>query len=75
MEVSRIRGFVVLLVLVLLGLVQANDANNDDQYNADDANNDDGQVYEDDDYQGQNQGDDYIKYWTEYAILPKRCIV
>jgi hypothetical protein len=20
-------------------------------------------------------GDDYIKYWTEYAILPKRCIV
>jgi hypothetical protein len=20
-------------------------------------------------------GDDYIKYWTDYAILPKRCIV
>ena len=22
-----------------------------------------------------SQGDDYIKYWTDYAILPKRCIV
>ena len=21
------------------------------------------------------QGDDYIKYWTDYALLPKRCIV
>lgn len=21
------------------------------------------------------QGDDYIKYWTEYALYPKRCIV
>lgn len=20
-------------------------------------------------------GDDYIKYWTDYAILPQRCIV
>ena len=20
-------------------------------------------------------GDDYIKYWTDYALLPKRCIV
>jgi hypothetical protein len=20
-------------------------------------------------------GDDFIKYWTDYAILPKRCIV
>ena len=20
-------------------------------------------------------GDDYIKYWTDYAILPKRCII
>ena len=20
-------------------------------------------------------GDDYIKYWTDYAIVPKRCIV
>lgn len=24
------------------------------------------------DYQ---DGSDYIKYWTDYAILPKRCIV
>ena len=24
---------------------------------------------------GFGAGDDYIKYWTEYALLPKRCIV
>ena len=24
---------------------------------------------------GTSDGSDYIKYWTEYAILPKRCIV
>jgi hypothetical protein len=23
---------------------------------------------------GYQQGSDYIKYWTDYAILPKRCI-
>jgi len=49
----------------------------DDQYN----NN---QQQADDDGNGMNangygydyqQGDDYIKYWTDYAILPKRCIV
>jgi hypothetical protein len=30
--------------------------------------------YDGDDAAGQ-YGDDYIKYWTEYAILPKRCVV
>jgi hypothetical protein len=38
------------------------------------------QAYYDDNVQQANngdysQGDDYIKYWTDYAILPKRCIV
>jgi len=43
---------------------RAEDAYNyDDQYNAYAAT---------DDYVN---GGDYIKYWTEYAILPKRCIV
>ena len=27
------------------------------------------------DDQQTSDGSDYIKYWTEYAILPKRCIV
>jgi hypothetical protein len=28
-----------------------------------------------DDVNDYQNGNDYIKYWTEYAILPKRCIV
>jgi len=58
-------------------------ANNNNNNNAADddgnaaAGNDDGMqsynyAYQND---GQSSGDDYIKYWTEYAILPKRCIV
>mmetsp|Transcript_29700 Transcript_29700/g.49019 ORF Transcript_29700/g.49019 Transcript_29700/m.49019 type:complete len:418 (+) Transcript_29700:193-1446(+) len=43
-------------------------AGDDDNYEADAA------AY-DDDYAQSYEGDDYIKYWTEYAILPKRCIV
>ncbi|KAG7341779.1 hypothetical protein IV203_006871 [Nitzschia inconspicua] len=31
-----------------------------------------GNYYSNADY---SQGDDYIKYWTDYALLPKRCIV
>lgn len=63
--------------------VRAEEAAND----ADDYYNDD-QMQEqadDDDYVGgeqeaawdsyQWQGDDYIQYWTEFAIYPKRCIV
>jgi hypothetical protein len=36
--------------------------------------NDDAAAANDDAVAAQ-QGDDYIKYWTDYAILPKRCIV
>jgi hypothetical protein len=60
----------------------ADNANNggDDYYHADDDGNN---VYEaaDDGMQGYNYQEDhwkdgdYITYWTEYAILPKRCIV
>jgi len=31
--------------------------------------------YDGNDYNAYYEGDDYIKYWTDYAILPKRCIV
>jgi hypothetical protein len=59
------------------------DANyyNDDAAAADDgaAANDDGAAADDgaaqNYYDGFGAGDDYIKYWTDYAILPKRCIV
>ena len=54
------------LLLLLSCLVAAAQAENyeyangyDDQYNN----------------MEQQQGDDYIKYWTDYAILPKRCII
>lgn len=29
---------------------------------------------DDDDAEASYVGDDYIKYWTEYAVLPKKCI-
>ena len=71
------------LLLLLLGAAvvctNANDAEGDDAAAAegDDAaaaEGDDAANY-DDDYAANYAGDDYIKYWTEYAILPKRCIV
>ena len=63
-----------------------NEQYNQNQYNANQNgnNNDDYQAVADDgmeaygnnyyqnDYQ---EGDDYIQYWTDYALLPKRCIV
>ena len=75
------------LCLVALGALVAgeqyyNDA--DDQYQNDQGN----EAVGDDDaanryyYANLNQGqgyfsadDEYIKYWTDYAILPKACIV
>jgi len=49
---------------------QADDAQGDDAQ-GDDAQGDDAVQYEDD-YVNEA---DYIKYWTTYALLPKRCIV
>jgi len=71
-SVRRIVFLVVLSTTLLLSLrvvtVRAEDA-------ADDAVNDD-QVAAYENYNNEYQGDgDYIKYWTEYAIFPKRCIV
>ena len=64
----------------LIGIAHGEDGGgNDDGAAANDDGNAAAAYYDDaaavaagDDYQ---QGDDYIKYWTEYAILPKRCIV
>lgn len=63
----------------------SNHASNGDEYYNDDGGkadeaavngyyNDDQNPYENnkDTYE---EGGDYIKYWTEYAILPKKCIV
>ena len=68
-----------LCLVVLLSLASAEQGNYDDAYAVDDNANDDGNDYY---YASTNQdstmfsaGDDYIKYWTDYALLPKRCIV
>lgn len=44
---------------------------------AEEATDDGAAAYQNDynDGRGYSAGDDYIKYWTDYAILPKRCIV
>jgi hypothetical protein len=59
-----------------------NNNNNADDYQGDDLGDDayengddDGMEAYNNQYEYQQQGDDNIKYWTEYAILPKRCIV
>jgi len=54
----------------------ANDA--DDYYNDDQMQQADDYVEEEQEAAWENyqwQGDDYIQYWTEFAIYPKRCIV
>lgn len=72
-----------LLQIVLLSLISVvtaeegyyNDDANQYNYNGDDAAD---KYYYANMHQDDNSfsaGDDYIKYWTEYAILPKRCIV
>ena len=48
----------------------------DDYYAAADGQVQDDQVAAYENYNNQFEGDgDYIKYWTDYAIFPKRCIV
>ena len=70
----------VLLGTSVLAEQQAND--DDAAVQGDDAavqNNDDaaqGYYYDNAQNGGDYSGDDYtIQYWTDYAILPKRCIV
>jgi hypothetical protein len=68
-----------LFITLLLSLSRtlAEDAYYDDVYVDDDANNadatgDDGMQSYNDNYAND---DGSITYWTEYALLPKRCIV
>jgi hypothetical protein len=65
---STLRKLLLLLLLCLLGLscriTMAEEANDDATSSG---QNSDGSSY--------SAGNDYIKYWTDYAILPKRCIV
>ena len=73
---------VVLVALLSRALAEDYDQNqynnnqnngNDDAYQAaDDGMEAYGNYNYQNDYQ---QGDDYIQYWTDYALLPKRCIV
>jgi hypothetical protein len=68
------RRFAFFLTLLLsLSRTLAEDAN-DDANNGDDANygDDDGMQSYNNNYAND---DDSITYWTEYALLPKRCIV
>jgi len=70
-------------LLTLLGLVSFTPLvrcdGGDDGDDGDDGGDDGGAAddYFDDLYIAEEDydGDDYIKYWTDYAILPKRCIV
>jgi len=88
---TSIHFLICLLIVGVLfrvgrGEDQYNNWNYDNYDNGGGGNDDDGmQAYNNYNYQndGQNgyeggqyqQGDDYIQYWTDYAILPKRCIV
>jgi len=65
-----------LLLAINAASVSAEDNNNDDGAAATDDNTTSYYQQQDDDdkadaYSG---GDDFIKYWTEYAVLPKKCI-
>ena len=70
-----------LCLLALVSLATAEQGNYDDGAQQDDGvGNDDGaQNYYYNNVQQSNgffsAGNDYIKYWTDYAILPMRCIV
>ena len=78
-----LRGLLLLFVLLGISVLAEQQVNDDDAaVQGDDAavqNNDDAaQAYYYDNVQndGDYSGDDYaIQYWTDYAILPKRCIV
>jgi hypothetical protein len=70
----------LLLAINLLSAAIAEDGGGNDDAAADDAAADDAydQYYENNgvrNWDGYGAGDDIITYWTDYAILPKRCIV
>jgi hypothetical protein len=74
---SRISLAALLLLLSLFLSTKAEDAAGYDDANQqnDDNTDDDGMEDYGNNVQKYQQGNDYIKYWTEYAIVAKRCIV
>mmetsp|Transcript_9552 Transcript_9552/g.20653 ORF Transcript_9552/g.20653 Transcript_9552/m.20653 type:complete len:410 (+) Transcript_9552:186-1415(+) len=81
-----LRSLFLALVVVGVSVVAEQQAYDDAAVQGDDAAqaaNDDGAAAEEYDYYYDNTdyggafsaGDDTIQYWTDYAILPKRCIV
>ena len=58
-------------LIASLARVCAGDDNQQANYNG----NDDGMQGYNQNYLNNQQGDDYIKYWTDYQIVAKRCIV
>lgn len=77
------RNLFYIGVLALLAMVSAEQGyyNDDANYQNYDADGDEdaaekyyyANMHQDD--TSFSAGDDYIKYWTDYALLPKRCIV
>ena len=77
MAPSRVLSTWVFLLGCLFASLPSTVLSDQANYYGDDGgggNGDDAVAYADDD-DGNVDDDDYIKYWTEYAILPKRCIV
>ena len=80
-----LRSLFLALVVVGVSVVAEQQVYDDAAVQGDDAAqaaNDDGAAeeyeyyYDTTDYGGDfSAGDDTIQYWTDYAILPKRCIV
>jgi hypothetical protein len=77
MSYRRFSLFLLLAINLLSAAIADDGGGNDDGANAaaDDAYD---QYYESNgvrNWDGYGAGDDAITYWTDYAILPKRCIV
>lgn len=71
-------SFVRSFLIVFLACVHAEENQYYNQQGDYNGGNDDGMQGYNDNYVNNNQqqqGDDYIKYWTDYQIVAKRCIV
>jgi hypothetical protein len=69
------RFLILLLILAAVGLFRFGHAEDVNAADDDAGNNYENAYGWDKDGNPNYQGDDYILYWTEYAIVPKRCIV
>jgi hypothetical protein len=68
--------FILFALLMVSRDTRADDYGNQDGYNDDIDGNMEANDYQQGYYNNGNQqsSGEYIQYWTEYAILPKRCI-